>query len=200
MTTALLVYAALLPGGWPLDPADPRERRAAREAAVARVGEAARGLVETYGEPAVLAIRACPTEIGRRLAEFHTSGRLAKIPRPADLLTCIGQPGMGPEVAVWVMAHDQDLYDLAAFDAFLVSPLVYALNLKPLSQGAAEIRAQRLQALESRQGTAEIVLPAAMQNWRLWDWKLIALAGAGVVIALLLRRRRGGGNYLPAAR
>ena len=67
--------------------ADPRVRRAYREKAVAAVGGPhARDFVETHGDEAVAAIFACSKPVALKLAEFHASGELGKLPRPRDLL------------------------------------------------------------------------------------------------------------------
>ena len=70
---------------------DPRMRRAYREKAVAIVGPNGRDFVETQGDEAVAAIFACSRPVAEKLAEFHASGEMAKLPRPRDLLRVIAQ-------------------------------------------------------------------------------------------------------------
>jgi hypothetical protein len=122
---------------------DPRVRRANREKAVARLGPIARDFVETYDE-AVAAIFACDKAVGVKLAEFHASGGLAKLPRPRDLLRALADPRQSDDVALWAIAHATELADPDSFTAFLASPLEYALGLKQLQAGAATVRAKRL--------------------------------------------------------
>jgi hypothetical protein len=129
------------PYGWGLDP---RVRRANREMAVAIVGPGARDFVETQGDEAVAAIFACSKPVAVKLAQFHASGELGKLIRPRDLLRVIAQPGHGNDVALWAIHHAGELTDTDCFDAYLMSPLEYALGLKPLEAGAAEARARRL--------------------------------------------------------
>jgi LPXTG-motif cell wall-anchored protein len=69
---------------------------------------------------------------------------MAKLARPRDLLCIIAQPRHGDDVAVWAMQHARELQDTDSFDAFLVSPLEYALGLKQLTTGAAEAKTRRL--------------------------------------------------------
>jgi hypothetical protein len=123
---------------------DPRVRRANREKAVAIVGLQGRDFVETYGEPAVEAIFACSKYVAVRLADLHASGKLAKLSRPADLLRVIAYPKHGDEVALWAINHADELADKDSFNAYLASPLEYALGLKQLQAGAAAARANRL--------------------------------------------------------
>ena len=124
--------------------ADPRVRRAYREKAVATVGPNARDFVETQGDEAVAAIFACSRPVAVKLAEFHASGEMGKLPRPRDLLRVIAQPRHGDDVALWAIHHAGELTDTDSFDAYLISPLDYALGLKQLAAGAAEARARRL--------------------------------------------------------
>ena len=124
--------------------ADPRVRRAYREQAVAKVGPIARDFVETQGDEAVAAIFACSRPVAVRLAEFHASGEMGKLLRPRDLLRVIAQPRHGDDVALWAIAHAGELADTDSFDAYLLSPLDYALGLKQLATGAADARARRL--------------------------------------------------------
>jgi hypothetical protein len=123
---------------------DPRVRRAYREKAVAIVGADAREFVETEGDEAVAAIFACSRRMAVKLAEFYTSGEMDKLPRPRDLLRVIALPHHGDDVARWAIQHASELSDTDCFDAYLASPLDYALGLKDLETGAAEARARRL--------------------------------------------------------
>jgi hypothetical protein len=123
---------------------DPRVRRAQREAAVVKAGPNAPAFVEAQGDESVAAIYACSNAVAVKLAEFHSSGEMAKLARPRDLLCIIAQPRHGDDVAVWAMQHARELQDTDSFDAFLVSPLEYALGLKQLTTGAAEAKTRRL--------------------------------------------------------
>ena len=98
---------------------DPRARRAQREKAVAVVGPKARDFVESRGEEAVAAIFAVSKPVAEKLAEFHASGEMAKLPRPQDLLRIIARPGHGDDVALWAIAHVRELSDVDSFDAYL---------------------------------------------------------------------------------
>lgn len=160
---------------------DPRVRRALRERAVAYAGEFSREFVETQGDPAVAAIFACSQPGAQKLVEFYNSGELGKLPRPADLLRVISQPGNGDDVVLYAMQHATELTDVDNFDAYLFSPLDYAYALRKLSEGAAEARARRLTA------------KAAATRWQVTlDGQKLAIIGGVLGIALLLwwRRRR----------
>jgi hypothetical protein len=159
--------------------ADPRIRRAYREQAVAAVGPGARDFVETHGDEAVAAIFACSKPVAVKLAEFHACGELGKLPRPRDLLRVIAQPRHGDDVALWAIYHARELSDTDSFDAYVLSPLEYALGLKQLAAGAAEARARRLNQ-------------AAMTTPQPVDERVVIAGGAGflVIVALLLWRRK----------
>jgi len=120
-----------------------RLRRAYREKAVAKIGPDSRSFVETYGDSAVSLIETCSRPVSAKLVGFHNSGALAKLPRPHDLLTVIADPRHGDDVALWAIEHAGELADMDSFDAYLATPLDYAMNLKSLQAGAAEIRAAR---------------------------------------------------------
>jgi len=163
----------------------PRLRRAWREKAVAAVGPVARGFVEgPAGDDAVAALLACSKPVAEELAVFYASGELGKLPRPRDLLRVIAQPGNGDEVALFAMHNARELADVEEFDAYLQSPLEYALGLKPLAVGAAEARALRLNAQA-----------AATRPWAADAFQVIAAFGGVVAMFALLawhrRRQRG---------
>jgi hypothetical protein len=158
---------------------DPRARRAYRERAVATVGPVAREFVETQGDEAVAAIFACSRPVAVKLAEFYACGDLGKLPRPRDLLRVIAQPGHGNDVALWAIQHAGELTDTDAFDAYLLTPLDYALGLKDLAAGAAEARARRLS--QAAMATAPAAAPLSAGE---------KLAFAGVVGSLVI------GGYL----
>jgi hypothetical protein len=163
--------------------ADPRVRRANRERAVALVGPTARDFVETYGDEAVAAIFACSGPVALKLAQFHNSGELRKLPRPLGLLNVIAHPGHGDDMALWAIRHARELNDVDSFDAFLFNPLDYALGLRQLETGAAEARARRLShaATKTRSWAA---LSA--------DEKLAVAGGVGLLVVggILLWRRK----------
>jgi hypothetical protein len=123
---------------------DPRTRRANREKAVAMTGPIAREFVETYGDEAVAAIFASSKAVAVKLAEFHASGELGKLPRPVDFLRVIANPRLPDDAANWAILHADELHDTDSFNAYLANPLEYALGLKQLKAGAAEARAKRL--------------------------------------------------------
>lgn len=170
--------------------ADPRVRRAHREAAVAKVGPSARDFVETEGDEAVAAIFACSKPVAVKLVEFYASGEMGKLPRPRELLLGIAQPGQGDDVALWAIQHAGELTDADSFDAFLISPLEYALGLKQLAAGASEVRARRL----SRVGAARTSEAASLVGNR----KLAIIGGAVLlsIVGLVQWRRRGCANVL----
>jgi hypothetical protein len=171
--------------------ADPRARRAAREQVVASIGPIARDFVETHGDEAVAALFACSKPVAVKLAAFHACGDLAKLPRPRDLLLAIARPGCGDDVTVFAISHVAELADRDAFDAYLINPLEYAMGLKPLATGAAEMRARRLQQ-------AAMPIRSEPQSANGWDamapeTKLCVTGGVfliGVVAIMLWRRRQ----------
>jgi hypothetical protein len=128
------------------DPQDPRVRRAAREQVVARVGEESRGLVEAYDE-AVVALGHCSVPVAKRLSLFYSQGGLDRFPRPRDFLVMLTQQrGNADDVCLWALQPQnvEKLRDVDYFDAYLASPLEYALALSSLPDGAAKSRANRL--------------------------------------------------------
>jgi len=185
------LFAQASPYGYGSNPnasgVDPRVRRAYRERAVAIIGPTptARDFVETQGDEAVVAIFACSRPVAVKLVEFYASGELGKLPRPCDLLRVIAQPRHGDDVARWAIAHAGELADTDSFDAYLLSPLDYALGLRQLETGAAEARARRLNmaAMATRSGA-----PPLSQ-----DEKLALFGGAGLLLIVLVvwwRRRQ----------
>src|SRR5581483_11612525 len=81
--------------------------------------------------------------------------------------------------------HAAELADVDSFDAFLISPLDYAMGLKKLAAGAAEVRERR----RNQSATA-----GAMAGKE----KLVIAGGAGVLInvgLLLWRRKRASVCY-----
>jgi hypothetical protein len=170
-------------GSW----TDPRYRRSLREKAVAKVGPVARDFVEAMGDDAVAAIFACPAQVGEKLARWHASGELGKLPRPRDLLRVIAQPGHGADVALWAIQHTAELMAIDNLDAYLQMPLEYALGLKSLAAGAAEARARRF--------SQPAPVPARQLTLPPWaDEKTVTIGVVGflVIVALLLFRRRRG--------
>ena len=159
-------------------PPTAREKRAERDKAAKYAGddENARSFIESCDEASEAAF-GCSQPVATKLAAFHCSGALAKLPRPRDLLSAIGKQGMGDDVAVWVMQHGKDLEDADSFDAFMDAPLDYALGLKRLSDGAAEVKANR---------AAQFALPFGIK-----DWKPVAgIAGAVAIVCLGIWRIR----------
>ena len=167
---------------------DPRARRARREQAVAQVGPAARDFVETQGDEAVAAIFACSKSVAGKLAEFHASGGLGKLPRPNNLLRAIGRPSNGDDVALWAIQHASALEDPDSFDAFVQNPLEYALGLKQLEDGAAEMRARRMNAAAASPAVPPAV-PLALPQVSQQELILVG-AGCLILVALWLWRRK----------
>jgi len=98
----------------------------------------------------------------------------------------IAQPRHGDDVARFAIYHSRELSDVDSFNAYLISPLDYALGLKPLAAGAAEVRARRLN--QAAMKTMPWTTLSAEQ-------KMAIVGGVGfVVIAgiLLWRRRQSG--------
>ena len=160
---------------------DPRMKRAMRERAVAYAGDASRDFIETYGDPAVMAIFGCSHDGARKLVEFYNLHKLEKLPRPTDFLRVVSLPGNGDDVVIFATMHDNELTDVDNFDAYLLNPLDYAYALRKLSEGAAEARARRLTG------------QAAATPWQLTlDNRTIAVGGGILAVILLLwwRSRR----------
>lgn len=154
---------------------NPYQRRAIREQAVAWAGPQARAFVETGDEPALALLAVSPSG-AQKLVQFHDSGALGKLPQPPALLQCIAM--YGEDVLLFAIQHAKELEEPEAFSAFISTPLEYALGLKQLEQGAAEIKA------------AKLAYYAAAQN-RQWNSKHIALlAGIAVIAGLVVWRRR----------
>jgi hypothetical protein len=180
------LFAQVNPYGSRFDPyapdLDPRVRRAWREKAVAAV-PSARDFVETLGDEAVAAIFACSRPVAVKLVEFYSSGKMSKLPWPRSLLAVIAKPRHGDEVALWAIYHAGELSDPDSFTAYLSSPLEYALGLKQLATGAAEVRTRRLNQ------RAPPTTPSLSG-----DAKLAIVIGVAVVLAgfLLWRRKRSG--------
>jgi hypothetical protein len=125
----------------------PRGRRAARERAVAKLGEEARPFIEEYGAAAVAAVENLTPHAGKKLAEFHKSGDFGRLPAPPELLRILADRDKGgDEVALWVIAHHKELEDPDAWDAFSrTTPLEYVLGLKNLKHEATRVRSNRLE-------------------------------------------------------
>jgi hypothetical protein len=165
-----------------VDPTDPRVKRAWREQAVANVGPIARGLVETHGDAAVAAIFACSKATAVKLAQFHASGELNKLPRPAALLNAISAVAPGDAVANFAMQHADALADVTRFNVFLAEPLTYAMSLKSLDAGVDEYR-RRLEWRENAQRKHEMTRREELVTAAI-------LAGAWLLAAILILRYR----------
>jgi hypothetical protein len=165
---------------------DARWRRALIERAVMWSGGQARALVEAHPDSAPIALLGCSRHVARKLSEFHASGGLARLPNPSQLLNTIAQAGAGDDVARWAMQHESELMDQDCFEAYCSDPLIFALNLKPLAEGGAEIRANRLSA------------QAAMQPATTWttDRRTLAIiAAVGILGFLIWRWRRNQSEF-----
>lgn len=151
------------------------QRRALREQAVAYAGPQARAFVES-GDDAALALLAISPSGAQKLVQFHDSGCLGRMPQPPALLRAIAMHG--EDVLLFAVQHAKALEEIDSFQAFIQSPLDYALGLKQLEQGAAEVKA------------AKLAYYAAAQNRR-WNSKHIALlAGIAAIAGLVIWRRR----------
>lgn len=171
---AVLLFVLLLPA-IAHGQGNPYQRRALREQAVAYAGPQARAFVES-GDEAALALLACTPSGAAKLVEFHSSGALGKLPRPPDLLRAIAR--CGDDVLLFAIQHAKELEEPDAFSAFIQAPPDYALALRNLEQGAAEVRAAKLSYYAAAQG-------------RQWNSKHIALlAGIATIAGLLIWRRR----------
>lgn len=138
----------------PLDPhvLDAKGKRAARERAVAKIGPTGRAFVETYGEDAVAAIFKCSAATGRKLAEFHDAGALAKLRSPSLVLLAIARDG--DPVAAFAMEHAKELADPESSDAFLFDPMTYAMRIRTLAAGV-EGQRRYLEFARGRQEKAD---------------------------------------------
>jgi hypothetical protein len=167
--------------------ADPRQRRYLRENAVAWAGPAARSLVESAcGDEAAVALLRCSRGAARRLAAFHVSGELAKLPS-RDLLLAIGHPNGGDAICLYAIKHANELIDPVCWEVFMEAPLEFALGLRQLPAAAAERREQAipLPAVEWPPMTHPSINPASYRRALTWG-------GIGLAVAVLLiwRRRR----------
>ena len=171
---------------------DLRVRRAQREQAVVYAGPVARDLIDMHGDEAVAAIFACSRPVAAKLASFHASGELGKLPRPRGLLLVIAQPRPGDDVALWAIAHAHELRDGNSFNAFLLHPLHYALGLKRLEAGAAELRTRRLNqvAIQQPPVAAPHVPPAPPPPSAEEKLAVVVVAGLLVTVGIVLWRRR----------
>lgn len=178
---AILTLALLAQAG-PMQQTDnsPRARRAARERAVAKLGEEARPFIEEYGEAAVAAVENLTPQAGKMLAEFHKSGGLGRMPSPPELLRCLADRDKGgDEVTLWAISHAKELEDPDAWEAFSRCPLEYTLGLKKLQHEATRVRSNRL--------TPPPTLPWWQDRQNL-PW-LGAGVGAIVLLVFLVRRK-----------
>jgi len=186
----LILLLAGQPGqGAPFNPFprdNTRQLRAAREMCVARVGQVCRKLVEERGECAVAALRNCTLAMGRKLSEFHNSGALGKVYRPELLLSTIGRKGHGDDVALFAMEHGEQLADPDAFAAYCGDPLVYALGIRELAEGAAEVRAARL----NPHGNAQPSYPPLTEREM---WLGGGVLGVMILLMFFVRTRRPAG-------
>jgi len=157
---------------------DPHARRQWREDAVAHVGQDARPMVETH-ELAARALLACSYSTANDLVAAFNRGDLSKLPSLDYLLAAIVRSNDGEAVAVFAIGHLKELEDIDHFNAFMGNPVEYALGLKDLAAGAAEVRAARLrrQAWATPLGDGRMVL--------FWG---VVLAGIGFLIRRRLRR------------
>ncbi len=159
---------------------------------MAYIGESdnARSFIESCDEASEAALK-CSAPVAAKLAAFHASGQLAKLSRPRELLSVIAENGRddADAIALFAVQHGKELEDEAAFAAFIEAPLDFALGLKTLSQGAAEVKARRDTAAPSGPSVG------------ITDWRSFAIVvGIVAVIALLLwkiRQRRRAAALAP---
>jgi len=176
-----LAMIFLVPLGWaassfaqPQVPAqaNPRPRGPWRDQAILYGrGPEVREFVESRGDCAARAVRACSPGIARQLARFHKSGLLDELPRPDGLLYAIEL--YGDDVCLFMLDNADRLRDVDTCDAFLTSPLDYTVSLKSLAAGAAEIHAMRLR-----------------QSSYIGLRTLVLIVGAAGVVCLFVWRRR----------
>ncbi len=171
----LLIFPSIALGQY--SAADSFQRRATRERAVAWSGVHCRRFIEEIGDSAALACLACSPWNANRLAQFHYSGQLGRLPDPDRILLAIAHNG--DSVAWFVIHHAQELEEPDECSAFLLNPAEYALSLKTLEQGATEVRASKMAQY------------ATAQNRQQWNPKTIALfLGLSVVAGLIAWRRK----------
>ncbi len=121
-------------------PMDARMRRAMRDRAVARAGQNSREFVETYGEVAAAAILRCSPNVGRMLTKAYEDGNIAMLADAPRVLQLIAHPQAGDDVAMFILNHIGELCDPVGMNAFMSSPLEYAMRLKKLEDDVAENR------------------------------------------------------------
>lgn len=118
-------------------------RRARREKAVEYVGAEARAFVESpLGDVAAAALLSLSQPAAMRLVAFYNSGQLYQLPQPGNLLWVIGQQH-SDDVALWALAHAEELSDPDNMAAYLASPKEYTLNLKFMVATTPEARAAK---------------------------------------------------------
>jgi hypothetical protein len=156
------------------DPNGARQKRAARDAVVKKLGEGSRAFVEFFGEDAVTATNACSVQGGKKLAEFHDKGGFIRLPYPNMLLRAIGRTYGGDPVVDFVIEHSDQLLDTERMEAFCTDPLSYSLYVKSLETGMAERR--QIQAKQE----------AKRETQKREDELKLYLVGGGVVILVVL--------------
>jgi hypothetical protein len=139
--SSALLLVVLAPGPPAWAQAAAYQERIWRDQAVAAVGPIARDMVESHGSVSCRALFACSRPMAINLCQFHNCGGLARLPRPDGVLRAIALHG---DVAAWYVMQHPELQDMDNCDAFCLAPADYALNIRPLEAGAAEVRARRL--------------------------------------------------------
>ena len=85
-------FKGVLPRDGP-EPVTPRTRKSDMERMIAKVGEEARPLVEAYQDEAVVALRRCSVDVGKKLSRFYPDG-LARMPsNRVEFLSADWRPG-----------------------------------------------------------------------------------------------------------
>jgi hypothetical protein len=201
--------------------ADPQSRRLQRDWAFEYAGSSpeARAFVEdeVYGDDAAKTLLLISKPIARKLVAFHASGRLTKLPRPQAFFTTVSRNNHRDEIVLFTVKFAEELSEPDCFQAFLERPLEYALYLRKLSSGAAEVRARRtatasfntsVELCSSQTSTPDLSAPSPNSSEIKTDYPQLpafndrALAGtAGLVLFVLLliwRRRSYLARRLPA--
>jgi hypothetical protein len=173
LSTLVIGQVPFLPESTPT----PQQRRARRERVVARV-EGSRQLVEAF-EDGAAAVERCSPATGKKLAEFYSSGGMARWPDPAAFLSMVSKTAHPDDPVLWALNHSEKLVDPDNFAAFLDNPDEVSLELTPLERLASAHRARKLSYV-TRTGftpeqTQKVIVYAVIVGGLLalawWRWK-----------------------------
>lgn len=161
----------------PPPPPTAREKRQERDKAVAFLGPETRPFIESCDEASV-AVFACSKPVALKLSEFYASGGFQKIAKYREVLLAIANDG-GDDCALYIVQNGDKLHNEDNLDAFLAKPLDYAMRLRDLESGGAEVKAARLSAAQS------------VPLFGITDWKPVAgIGGIVAIVGLALWRIR----------